>query len=111
MSSTPRPTRMASPHDIDDVPHEVWPLDIATLKLLPHEDQMLGGVHYMGRRVRDLADELGEHVTSSQLNSRSRIMKANGFAVDRPATNGRVWQRTTKAEVWLVRNGHLSDND
>lgn len=106
-----RPTRMASPTDFADVPHEVWPLDIAILKMLPHEAQMLGGVHYMGKQVKAISDALGEHVTSAQVNSRMRMVKANGFGLDRPATGGRVWQRTTKGEVWLVQNGHLDADD
>lgn len=96
MSSYDRQPRTASP-DSEELIHEVWPLDIAILRTLPNDDQMLGGVHYVGRRIADVAAELGEHVTSSQVNSRMRVCRMNGLVVARPASGGRVWQRTQKA--------------
>lgn len=101
--------RLAS-RDINDLPHEVWPLDIAILKALPNEDQMLGGYHYVGRRVKDIADELDDGsgiVTSSQVNSRMRVLRANALAVMRPASGGKVWQRTYKGVELLVQRGEL----
>lgn len=73
---------------------EPWPLDLAVLPLLPDEGSMLGGIHHMGRRVKDLAEQLGEHATSAQIQARLRVLKMNGHVIDRPATGGRVWQAT-----------------
>lgn len=75
-------------------PYEPWPMDLAVLPLLPPEGAMLGGIHHEGRRVKDLAAQLGEHATSAQVQSRLRLMKVHGYVVDKPATGGRVWQRT-----------------
>lgn len=102
----PRAARQAT-SAVDDLPHEIWPLDYLILKALPNENEMLGGVHYVGRRARDLSDQFGEHVTVPQINTRLRICKLNALVIDRPASGGRVWQRTHKGVELLRQRGDL----
>jgi hypothetical protein len=85
--------------------YQPWPVDFPILELLP-EDGVLGGVHWKGRRVKDVVDELRDQdldVTSDLVASRMRSMNAGGVTIARPAGGGsaKVWARTTKGSTML----------
>jgi hypothetical protein len=87
---------------------DLQPLDHAILVMLPDEGSMLGKFHHMGRQVKDIAEELNdEFVKSSTVNSRVRVLKMIGLAIDLRQGGGNVWQRTVAGKQLLVDLGLL----
>jgi hypothetical protein len=88
--------------------YEPWPLDYKLLELLP-DAGIIGGVHYKGRRARDLlkeiTSEIGEGILNiAQLQSRLRVLKMNGYAEKFPASGGDIWARTSEGVKFLRSN-------
>jgi hypothetical protein len=85
--------------------YEPTPLDFLLLELLP-EQGMIGGVHWKGRRVVDLRNELGDGVTTGNVQGRLRSMHVAGL-VDRHVSVGRagvkIWSRTLDGSDLLAR--------
>lgn len=83
---------------------EAWPLDFVILEKIP-EKGMIGGVHWRGRQVKDLAeevkDDVGSTVSTGSLASRLRAMKVAGFVQDFPASEGRIWARLEAGTSFL----------
>lgn len=85
------------------------PLDFAVLERLPDKG-ILGGVHWAGRPVKHLVDEInqaagaeGAHVDNNMVTSRLRSMKIAGLVEVFPATGARIWARTTAGRELLGR--------
>jgi hypothetical protein len=74
-----------------------WPLDYKLLSMIP-EIGTIGGVHWKGRRVKDLTAELnaeGIEVNGNLVSARMRSMSAAGLVKqfgNRGA--GRIWAKT-----------------
>jgi hypothetical protein len=81
------------------------PLDFLLLEKIP-EKGIIGGVHWAGRPVRHLVQEINHEgdvrVTSPMLNSRMRSMKMRGFVVDfQSHGGGNIWARTPDGTAFL----------
>jgi hypothetical protein len=88
------------------------PLDFALLERMPDKG-IIGGVHWAGRRVKHLVEDINDGVEpqhavkTSEVQARMRAMKVAGYVVPFTAVGGRIWARTpegaehlkTKAEV------------
>lgn len=93
-----------------DLKHEVTPLDLAILPLLPVEGSMLGKYHPMGRRVKDIVTELDDsYTTVHKVQSRCRVMTLNGLVVSLKGGADRIWQRTSKGSELLREHGLLDE--
>lgn len=91
--------------------YDPWPVDIPILELLP-EVGTIGGVHWRGRRARDVRDELnqdgqlGAEVKTGLISARLREMHKHDLARSFPGGgNGgfRIWARTD-AGTRIIRN-------
>lgn len=95
--------------------YEPWPLDTKLLDLLP-DAGTIGGVHYKGRRARDLLKEITEEigtgiVTIGQVQSRLRVLRQQKLADKFPASGGDIWARTTKGWEFLKeQKGEVNGN-
>ena len=93
-----------------DLKHEVTPLDLAILPLLPQEGSMLGKYHPMGRRAKDIVTELDDEFTNvHKVQSRLRVCKMNGLVIDVKGGADRIWQRTSKGDDLLRERGLLDE--
>lgn len=85
---------------------EPWPLDFVLLEKLP-EKGLIGGIHWRGRQVRDLRDEIndveGAETTSDQVSARLRALKIAGYTQDFPGAHGRIWARLQAGSSFLRR--------
>jgi hypothetical protein len=74
-----------------------WPLDFKLLAMMP-EIGTIGGVHWRGRRVRDLTEELnaeGVEVDTNLVAARIRSMSAAGLVKQfGNRGTGRIWAKT-----------------
>jgi hypothetical protein len=73
-------------------------MDFRLLELLP-EVGLIGGVHWRGRRVRDLRDELnqieGIDLSSGNVQARLQAMRGAGFVRDFATSgHGKLWAKT-----------------
>jgi len=87
------------------------PLDFRLLELLP-EKGMIGGVHWKGRRIKDLLaemvdsePELAQYLKSSTLMARMRSMHVAGYVEPFGAAGNTsmIWARTMKGSEWLAQ--------
>jgi len=84
------------------------PLDFRLLELLP-EKGMIGGIHWKGRRTKDMLSELIEGdqdlasvLTSPMLMARLRSMHVAGYVEPfRSISGGNIWARTPEGSAWL----------
>lgn len=89
-----------------ELKHELTPLDLAILPLLPQEGSMLGKFHPLGRLVRDLVKELDDpYTTSNKVQTRLRLLKDSGLVVDVRPGGDRIWQRTPAGDDALRERG------
>jgi hypothetical protein len=93
--------------------YEPWPLDYKLLELLP-DAGIIGGVHYKGRRARDvlksITDEIGSGiVTVNQVQSRLRVLRQNGLVDKFPASGGDIWARTEAGKKFAKIDTKESD--
>ncbi len=80
-----------------------WPIDFRILEKLP-EVGTIGGVHWKGRRTKDLPSDIGlEGVTSELVASRLRSMHAGGIVKNFPAGEQTIWARTQKGTELLTK--------
>jgi hypothetical protein len=82
---------------------EPWPLDFVLLKILPDKGT-LGGVHWRGRRAKDLKEEIANpNVSSYQIGTRLGILKKSGYVQSFPGMGHgeRIWARTEKGVALL----------
>lgn len=102
--------------------YEPLPLDFEILSFLP-EKGLIGGIHWKGRRVRDVAEEVNEgvrktmltegeqeppsdiFVKSTTIQSRLRAMQVAGLVKGFPGTGQgeRIWAKLPKAAE-LIRH-------
>jgi hypothetical protein len=88
-------------------------VDFLLLEKLPDKG-MLGGIHWNGRRVKDLVDEINESlnnglkVTSSFVQARLRAMHVAGYVSKHPGSSSQengggqnVWARTLAGQEFL----------
>jgi hypothetical protein len=87
------------------------PLDFRLLEMMPAKG-MIGGVHWKGRRVKDLLDELidgepelAQYLTSSSLMARMRSMHVAGFVEPFRGTGNQsnIWARTPMGTEYMAR--------
>lgn len=89
------------------------PLDFVLLEKLPDKG-ILGGVHWAGRPVKHIRQEINEALpegvptlTADAIVARLRSMKIAGFTEDFAATGGRIWARTPQGLAHLGRKAEL----
>jgi len=92
------------------------PIDFLLLEVIP-ERGLIGGVHWRGRLVSDIIDELavredidGSSITSSMVQSRMRSMRLAGYVEPFEATGaaGRsIWARTKAGSEYLARRDEV----
>lgn len=76
--------------------YEPYPVDFKILRLLP-EVGTIGGVHWKGRRARDVVAELDmEGVNVQLVGDRLRSMGTGGYVKGFPSKGGKIWARTSK---------------
>lgn len=91
--------------------YEPMPLDFLILEVMP-EQGMIGGVHWKGKRVADIASEINERSNGSgvktkgtMIDGRMRSLKHFGYTKDFASygTGGtRIWARTPEGTKLLA---------
>lgn len=90
------------------------PLDFLLLAAMP-EKGMVGGIHWQGRRVKDLRDQILEEnglargeLTSSQVQARLRALAVEGHVENfQSIGKGVIWARTISGSAHLDRKAEL----
>ena len=91
------------------------PLDFTLLELMPDKG-MIGGIHWKGRRAKDLREEILDNANgeltpdmlkTSEIQSRLRSMHVEGLIenfVGRTGTDGKlIWAVTEKGRAFAAR--------
>lgn len=90
------------------------PVDFVLLEKLP-EDGMIGGIHWKGRQLKDLRQEIIDGgvdagiLPLSFVSARMRSMAVEGLVVNRGTTmrSAAIWARTTEGTNYLAKREEI----
>jgi len=93
--------------------YKAQPVDFILLEKLP-EVGMIGGIHWKGRQVKDLRQEIIDGgvdaglVTNPFITARIRSMSLEGLVKQFGGHNsGNIWARTEKGTAFLARRDEI----